>query len=185
MNLISHLDLSPWFQFQVYNEEIKKINEKIRELYPANQNPKLAYIIVQKRHHFRAEWLSGNEAFNPPIGTYICDEVVDNLGIPNFYLYTHKSTVGIARPGHYQVYFNNLPNMTLQDLARFTLGLSHLHAACQKTISIPVCITYADKACGRVGECYEGRRVHQDLACRNFMVWTIRFLDQLNNREQQ
>ena len=51
-------------------------------------NPRLTFVVVQKRNHLRTQVLQDNESLNPPPGTSITTTVTDK-DTNNFYLYSH------------------------------------------------------------------------------------------------
>ena len=116
-------------------------------------NPRLTYLIVQKRNHFRSRVVQNNEVFNPPHGTAVNTGITDK-DTNNFYLYSHHALQGTAKPTHYQVIEDGCGYA--DKLEEVTYALSHLHQGCPKTISIPVPVFYADGAAGRVADYYEG-----------------------------
>jgi len=81
---------------------------------------KLAAVIVTKRHHTRFypqspadgdRW--GNNNTLP--GTCV-DQLVTSPYYQDFYLQSHSGIKGTAKPAHYFVLENNIPNLTLPDI---------------------------------------------------------------------
>jgi len=140
----------------VLKKELADMKEVFLKVFPPDKQPKVTWVIVQKRHHFR----SVSQDANPPVGTLVDDvQVVDGeYKFKNFYLYSHYARDGTARPTHYQVLLDEigLQNM-LPDL---TFALCHLHEGCNKSVSLPVPVYYADKACGRAAKYLKGKRAH-------------------------
>jgi len=141
---------------RVVDSEIFKLQSKLNEIYTAKkqQAPRLTYIVVQKRHHFRSQCTDASSRdSNPPPGTLVDDLMIVDEGQDNFYLYSHKALAGTARPTHYQLLINE-NNFSKDQLAHFTYALCHLHQGCTKTVSIPAPVYYADLACGLAGACF-------------------------------
>ena len=59
-------------------------------MYSKEPNPRLTFVIVQKRHHFRSIVNQDSHPFNPPPGTIIFSDVTDK-DTTNFYLYSHHA----------------------------------------------------------------------------------------------
>lgn len=146
-------------------EEVKK--EEIAQLMRVmavlclqfkQELPKLTFVVVQKRNHFRTLSLNtlSQTRGNPYPGTFIYNENVRDWMRPNFYLYSHKALAGTARPTHYQV-LENVNNWTPEQLAEFTYALAHLHQGCTKAVSLPAPVFYADRAAYTAGSCYRLR----------------------------
>lgn len=72
---------------------------------PANYSPPVTLLIVGKRHHTRFLPQTALPTINLPSGTMVDRDVVaPNLF--NFYLQSHDSPIGTARPVHYVVIEN-------------------------------------------------------------------------------
>jgi hypothetical protein len=72
--------------------EIKEMKKAFATIYKqANQAmPRLTYVIVQKRHHFRSMLEQNGQTFNPPPGSVINTDITDK-DTKNFYLYSHHA----------------------------------------------------------------------------------------------
>jgi len=132
--------------------------------------PRMTYVIVQKRHHFRAYAESAPKG-NPYPGTLVEDKNVIDVGKPNFYLYSHKALAGTARPTHYQIRDNDL-TLSVQQVAEFTYALAHLHQGCTKAVSLPAPVYYADRAAGIASACFCGKvdKLHNSIKNTLFMI---------------
>jgi len=139
----------------VLDIEYAAMEETFKILYENQEKPKVTLLVVQKRNHFRGkvEEADGNQ-YNPPAGTLV-DEAVVDAARSNFYLYSHSTNQGTAKPTHYQVLKNSI-NLKLEQIVDITFALSHLHQACTNSISIPAPVFYADRTCGRAVDYYEG-----------------------------
>jgi len=153
---------------EVCAKEITSISEILHILYKTL--PKLTFVVVQKRNHFRSVIEKDGESYNPPVGTVVEKIVVDKDN-KNFYLYSHKALQGTARPTHYQIIRDDI-QFDIRKFADFTYGLCHLHQACTRSVSIPPVIFCADKACGKANACYKFMNkylVKEELKFRPFM----------------
>eukprot|EP01119_Soliformovum_irregulare_P018023 TRINITY_DN5459_c0_g1_i2.p1 TRINITY_DN5459_c0_g1~~TRINITY_DN5459_c0_g1_i2.p1 ORF type:complete len:834 (-),score=300.37 TRINITY_DN5459_c0_g1_i2:9-2510(-) len=133
---------------EVRRVEMKEMEEVILEMYPKGRSPKVTWVIVQKRNHLRC-------TENPPPGTLLDADVVDK-GTHNFYLYSHFALQGTARPTHYQVLQDQIG--LGRKLPELTYALCHMHMGCNKSVSMPAPVFYADAACGRAHLYYDGKR---------------------------
>lgn len=104
--------------------------------------PKITFIVVQKRHHTRFFPPSNSDLGkgdrknnNVPPGT-----IVDtNITHPNecqFYLVSHESIQGVARPTKYCLLRDD-SNFRLDDLQALTYSLCHFFARCTRSVSYP------------------------------------------------
>jgi eukaryotic translation initiation factor 2C len=156
---------------RVKQEEVAQLTKALADLYKKEllTPPSLIFIIVQKRISFRGfiKDAEGN-IFNPYSGTMISKVVVDK-DKPNFYLFSHNANQGVAKPTHYIVLANDT-KMDVSKLGRFTYCLCFLHQGCSKAISTPAPVFYADKACGRVKEYYEGHPIVEEPVQDSFMI---------------
>jgi len=155
---------------QVLSNEVRWMSEAFAEVYGKNPLPKLTLVIVQKRNHLRSCALTNNSnmpGVNPPVGTLIDQEVVDRA-TNNFYLYSHKALQGTARPTHYQILLDELK--IASKLPRLTYALAHMHQACTKSVSLPAPVFYADKACGRAHDYFDGKDAQNIVKKGLFMI---------------
>lgn len=104
--------------------------------------PQITFIVVQKRHHTRF--------FPPPRSNLGSDDrrnnnvppgtIVDtNITHPNesqFYLVSHQSIQGVARPTKYCLLRDD-SNFNIDDLQALTYNLCHFFARCTRSVSYP------------------------------------------------
>lgn len=143
---------------KVRSIEVVKANAILSELSIQTSEPKpnLSYIIAQKRHTMRFFQVSSkNMAYNPPGGTLIDKDVVNNEN--EFYLYSNTSPQATSRPLHYHVLVNGLSIEVLQKLTYF---LCFNFGKCSGTLSMPSSLKYAHNAA------YDAR--NRVLAAREF-----------------
>lgn len=131
------------FQF-VLGEERQGILAACREI-DTRYAPKLTIIVVQKRHHTR--FFPGKTLERPdrnnnvPAGT-IVDQVITNPNESNFFLCSHASIQGVARPSKYCVLIDD-GNHTMDQLQTLTYDLCHLFTRCNRSVSYPAPTYYA------------------------------------------
>lgn len=117
-----------------------------------NYRPPITYLIVQKRHHTRFYPMqSGSD--NVPPGTCVDTEIVHPRDL-DFYLVSHFSRLGTARPTKYKLIYDD-SDMTEHELEILSYYLCHLIVRCTKSISYPAPTYYAHLAAlrGRVHLC--------------------------------
>lgn len=131
------------FQF-VLGEERQGIQAACRDI-DSRYAPKLTIIVVQKRHHTR--FFPGPNNWRPdrnnnvPAGT-IVDQVITNPNESNFFLCSHASIQGVARPSKYCVLIDD-GNHTMDQLQTLTYDLCHLFTRCNRSVSYPAPTYYA------------------------------------------
>jgi eukaryotic translation initiation factor 2C len=155
---------------QVLGIEVAQLRNAFNDFYQKHNKPKpkLTFLVVQKRNHLRTAADQEGTMYNPPVGTLINTQVIDTER-ENFYLYSHFALQvcfnfntqltlmkGTAKPTHYQVLLDEC--QFKENIVPFTYGLAHLHQGCPRSISIPAPVFYADKACGRIMNYYNGAK---------------------------
>ncbi|XP_065204163.1 protein argonaute-2-like isoform X2 [Planococcus citri] len=130
---------------EVLSYEVKEIRKAFAKLEP---RPTLTFIIVQKRHHARffpmtREMSDRSKNVNVRAGTVV-DEKITHPTEMNFYLVSHKSLQGTARPTKYHLlYDDSSPAIDLISLERLTYYLCHMYARCNRSVSYPAPTYYA------------------------------------------
>ncbi|KAL5276133.1 AGO2 family protein [Megaselia abdita] len=129
---------------QVLNEELSKgmnlaFGEISRKAKIPNYNPKVTCIIVQKRNHTRFFPLSEQQAFkinkNVFPGT-CCNDVICHPNEKDFFLVSHESLKGTARPTKYIVIRDD-SNFKFEEIQNLTYQLCHLFPRCNRSVSYP------------------------------------------------
>lgn len=158
---------------QVLEKEFSLMQQTCTELYKAvgKPSPKFTIIIVGKRHHTRFFPEAGSQASDKS-GNPKCGLVVDR-GITearnwDFFLQSHSSHLGTARPSHYYVIWDEIftrpganyipPGMNPADLLeQVTHDMCYLFGRATKAVSLCPPVYYADIACERAGRYLAGR----------------------------
>ena len=153
---------------QVLEKEFSLMKKACPELYgeTKQQLPKFTLVIVGKRHHTRFFPEPGSRAMDRKSGNPRCGLVVDR-GITearnwDFFLQSHTSHLGTARPSHYYVLWDEIftdpsikpryPGISPADLLeQVTYDMCYLFGRATKAVSLCPPVYYADIACERAG----------------------------------
>ncbi|KAJ8366982.1 hypothetical protein AAFF_G00334210 [Aldrovandia affinis] len=115
---------------------------KCFETFP-NYEPKLAFIVVQKRISTTLYSCSDNRFGTPPPGT-VLDHTVTNREWVDFYLMAHHIRQGCGLPTHYISVYNTA-NLSPDHLQRLTFKMCHMYWNWPGTIRVPAPCKYAHK----------------------------------------
>ena len=122
--------------------------------YKQGYKPKITFIVVQKRHHTRffppANSGLGRDDHrnnNVPPGT-IVDNQITHPNETQFYLVSHQSIQGVARPTKYCLLRDD-SGFPIDELQTITYNLCHFFARCTRTVSYPAPTYYAHLAAAR------------------------------------
>lgn len=140
-------------QFQeVMGSELQAMYDACQAMSPEyRKTVKITLIVVQKRHHTR--FFPGNSGIgdrrnnNVPAGT-IVDTQITHPNENHFYLVSHASIQGVAKPTKYCVLHDDC-NFTSDDLQALTYSLCHMFARCNRSVSYPAPTYYAHLAAYR------------------------------------
>uniref|UniRef100_A0A3B3QX94 Piwi-like protein 2 n=1 Tax=Paramormyrops kingsleyae TaxID=1676925 RepID=A0A3B3QX94_9TELE len=138
----------------VYRDGVSDGQLKMVELYEIpqllqcfktfpNYEPKLTFIVVQKRVNTTLYLLGGNGHSTPPPGT-VLDHTVTSREWVDFYLMAHHIRQGCGLPTHYVCVYNTA-NLTPDHLQRLTFKMCHLYWNWPGTIRVPAPCKYAHK----------------------------------------
>lgn len=139
---------------QVMATERQGIAAACRDIQPGyDKEVKLTIIVVQKRHHtrfFPGQTPVGRDDRrnnNVPAGTIVDTEIVH----PNenhFYLVSHQSIQGVAKPTKYCILLDE-GNHSIDDIQALSYNLCHLFSRCNRSVSYPAPTYYAHLAAYR------------------------------------
>ena len=149
-------------QYQaVLDNELQAMRDACKVKYPsnltANNFPKIAFIVVAKRHHTRFYPTNEKDAdfnWNAKCGTVV-DRGITQAQEWDFYLQSHSVALsGMARPAHYVVLHDEIfalveASKRADMLQQMTYNMCYLYGPATKAISICPAVYYADKACTR------------------------------------
>ncbi|KAK3514784.1 hypothetical protein QTP70_031016 [Hemibagrus guttatus] len=129
---------------QVKTVELYEIPQILKcfETFP-NYEPKLTFIIVQKRISTTMYAYGGDRFGTPPPGT-VLDHTVTHRDWVDFYLMAHSIRHGCGFPTHY-ISIYNTANLTPDHLQRLTFKMCHLYWNWPGTIRVPAPCKYAHK----------------------------------------
>lgn len=156
----------------VLDQELPLLKKACAETYPANMTkanlPRIAIIVVGKRHHTRfypAQDAQADHGANTPNGTVV-DRGVTEARNWDFFLQAHTAIKGTARPAHYftvwdEIFQRRKPvvqqGSSFQNAADVLEDLTHrmcyLFGRATKAVSICPPAYYADLVCERA-RCY-------------------------------
>lgn len=110
--------------------------------YREGYKPKITFIVVQKRHHTRffpppnsGLGRDDRKNNNVPAGT-IVDKEITHPNENQFYLVSHQSIQGVARPTKYCL-LNDDSDFPIDELQGITYDLCHFFARCTRSVSYP------------------------------------------------
>ena len=134
----------------VLEKEWPQIQYAIAVAYAEVQQPPAKTILfsVLKRHHTR---FYTNNLRNPDPGLLVANSVTYPHKY-DFYLQSHASPIGTARPAHYVVLKDEI-DFSADAVQQATFWQCHLYGRCTKSISINPATRMADRACARA-RCY-------------------------------
>lgn len=144
----------------VLRHEMPAFVEAFKKRY-GNNHPKVAVIVVGKRHHTRFYPTRQEDAdYNPqrqkgswnPLPGTIVDRGIAGRVLREFWLQAHQGLQGTARPAHYVVIKDELP-FEADELEQFTHNMCYLFNRATKAVSICPPAYYADLLAER-GRCY-------------------------------
>ncbi|XP_030374634.1 protein argonaute-2 [Scaptodrosophila lebanonensis] len=124
-------------QFPIVKQnELRAINAACAKLKFA---PKLTCIIVVKRHHTRffpnGQPTDRNKFNNVEPGT-IVDRVIVHPNEPQFFMVSHQSIQGTAKPTRYNI-IEDTGNLDIDLLQQLTYNLCHMFPRCNRAVSYP------------------------------------------------
>lgn len=122
--------------------EIEPLMVKLRRIYD-EQEPKLAYIIVNKRTNTRVFKPSGSMFINPKPGTVV-DRVITLAERNDFFLISQHVSQGTVSPTAYNVIYNT-SGLKKDKLESLTYKFTHLYYNWSGTTRIPAVCQYAKK----------------------------------------
>ncbi|CAK9817409.1 Protein argonaute-2 [Anthophora plagiata] len=137
---------------QVMHFEMTAIRKAVARLYKSDADKiSLTYFVVQKRHHTRFfptdKRNSDDRNFNVQAGTIVDTEITHPTHI-DFYLVSHASIQGTARPTKYRCICNEA-SMSEDEIEQLTYYLCHMFARCTRSVSYPAPTYYAHVAACR------------------------------------
>lgn len=137
-------------QFEtVLNTEMTAIRAACTSLNESYK-PAITFIVVQKRHHtrfFPRKEDSDDRNCNVRAGTCV-DTEITHPRAQDFYLVSHASIQGVAKPTKYRVLWDDM-NLHENDLEQLMYYLCHMFSRCTRSVSYPAPTYYAHLAAAR------------------------------------
>lgn len=147
---------------EVLSKELQAIRSACKKVQKDGYQPHITFLIVQKRHHTRFFPMdkrdSDDKNINVPAGTCV-DREITNFRAQDFYLVSHASIQGVAKPTKYRTLWDDR-NMTEDDLEQLTYYLCHMFARCTRSVSYPAPTYYAHLAAARAKVYCENKAIH-------------------------
>ncbi|XP_053593614.1 protein argonaute-2 [Microplitis demolitor] len=137
---------------QVMHFELQAMRNACRRFgQPDKYEPKITFLVVQKRHHIRLFPADGRNSDdrggNVQAGT-IVDTKITHPSHIDFYLVSHASIQGTARPTKYRCLWDD-NDMSEDDIETLTYYLCHMFSRCTRSVSYPAPTYYAHLAAFR------------------------------------
>jgi eukaryotic translation initiation factor 2C len=136
----------------VQEQELPELRAACDEL---NINPKITFIVVNKRHHIQF-YPTDNQAErsgNCPAGTVVDTEITHPTDF-DFILQSHSGILGTSRPCHYYVLHDEF-GFKADAIQALSYALCHLFARATRAVSIPAPVYWADIVCDRAKYRYD------------------------------
>jgi eukaryotic translation initiation factor 2C len=149
---------------EVHKAEISAIQRACKIVQADGYEPKITFLVVQKRHHTRLFPTNPRDSedrnLNVPAGTCV-DTTITNPTMQDFYLVSHASIQGVAKPTKYCTLWddNNMNNDTIEEL---TYHLCHMFTRCNRSVSYPAPTYYAHLAAARAKVYIENDKLNLD-----------------------
>ncbi|XP_033207936.1 protein argonaute-2-like [Belonocnema kinseyi] len=135
---------------QVMHHELTAIRNACRKVEPGYEPP-ISFFVVQKRHHIRLfpadARNSDDRNGNVQAGTIVDTEITHPSHI-DFYLVSHASIQGTARPTKYRCLWDD-NKMSEDEIEQLTYYLCHMFSRCTRSVSYPTPTYYAHLAAFR------------------------------------
>lgn len=129
----------------------------------------ITFIIVQKRHQTRLRPQNARDGIgksgNIPPGTTVDNDLThpDHF---DYFLNSHEGIQGTSKPAHYTVLHDD-NNFDADELQELSYHLCYTYGKCNRSISIPAPVMYADLACYRAKK-YADFHLQKERECGSF-----------------
>ncbi|KAJ8673622.1 hypothetical protein QAD02_004884 [Eretmocerus hayati] len=136
---------------QIIDNELRDIRQACQRCYI--EKMPITFVVVQKRHHIRFFPTHKDDSddpmkgFNVKAGT-IVDTLITHPTDIVFYLVSHASIQGTARPTKYTCLCND-KGMSEDEIEKLTYYLCHVYTRCARSVSYPAPTYYAHLAAFR------------------------------------
>ena len=140
-------------RFAVLEGEIPQFRlafDKIRQSGNLPTDPKIAFLVVNKRINARFYHNQGGKVYNPPLGTVIDREVVQKNGY-DFYIMPAKATQGAMTPTHFHVIYDDT-GLRCDEIQQLAYRMCYSYYNWSGSIRVPAPCQYAHKLAYQYGE---------------------------------
>ncbi|XP_063975958.1 protein argonaute-2-like [Diachasmimorpha longicaudata] len=145
----------------VMHFELQAMRNACKRLGPTYQ-PKITFLVVQKRHHIRFfptdPRNSDDRNGNVQAGTVVDTNITHPSHI-DFYLVSHASIQGTARPTKYRCLWDD-NDMSEDEIEQLTYYLCHMFSRCTRSVSYPAPTYYAHLAAFRARNLTHGININ-------------------------
>jgi len=142
----------------IMNQEVIPMQQMLTKFY--DNEPKFAYVLVNKRTNARFFKPMGNGYINPRPGTII-DQDVTSYDRKDFFLIAQSVGQGTVAPTHYTILVNTT-GLSTDRIQMLTYKMCHLYFNWSGTVRIPAVSQYAKKLAFLTGQSIH-KPVHEDL----------------------
>ncbi|OMJ88066.1 hypothetical protein SteCoe_10049 [Stentor coeruleus] len=130
--------------------QIKQAFAKLRSDGKLPEDPKLIFLVVNKRINARFYANQGGKINNPPLGTIVDRAVVEKNGY-DFYVMPAKATQGAMTPTHFHVIYDDTGNRC-DDVQQLAYRMCYSYYNWSGSIRVPAPCQYAHKLAYQYGE---------------------------------
>ncbi|XP_019620692.1 PREDICTED: piwi-like protein 1 [Branchiostoma belcheri] len=141
--------VADWQLEALLKEELPQIVDTLKS-HAEGYEPKITFVIVNKRINTRFFARDGSGLQNPPPGTVVDDEVTRPEWY-DFFLVSTSVRQGTVTPCHYNVVWDT-SGLKPDQMQKLTYKLCHLYYNWQGTIRVPAPCQYAHKLAFLVGQ---------------------------------
>ncbi|KAE9392432.1 Piwi-domain-containing protein [Gymnopus androsaceus JB14] len=142
----------------VRTHEVDELKTMLREAYGPDR-PRLTFIIVGKRHHFRffpRNPRNADTSGNCPSG-FVVDRGIEHPVYSDFYLQSQPGLKGTSIPAHYTVIEDENLAGDGDWLQAIAYSLCHTYQRSTRSVKIPAPVYYADLVCRRAKVHFNGQ----------------------------
>ncbi|KIK51680.1 hypothetical protein GYMLUDRAFT_50405 [Collybiopsis luxurians FD-317 M1] len=131
--------------------ELHEIKDMLDKKFYPNPRPKITFIVVGKRHHFRffpRGRGDADQSGNCPSG-FVVDRGIEHPVYSDFYLQSQPGLKGTSIPAHYTVIEDENLSGEGDKLQAIAYALCHTYQRSTRSVKIPAPVYYADLVCRR------------------------------------
>ncbi|GAA6061188.1 hypothetical protein JCM10212_002401 [Sporobolomyces blumeae] len=128
------------------NQRLTTVDDMMKTI--SEWSPKLTFVICVKRHHIRAFAEYGNRIQNIEPGTVIDSGITDGYDF-DLYGAAHKGIKGTTRATKYHILVDD-NQLSADAIQSFVNEAAHTYQRCNRAISLPATVGYADLIARRV-----------------------------------